>query len=109
MEFKAASGLRLWAFLVVVSAVAASGCSSSTRNGDAKPKALTAAQATRTPTPAAPSASWARLRVGLKVYTGTDGGDAQTQTICPTLDGYFAAVYDNRPGSCTHVKRGVPA
>ena len=57
-----------------------------------------------------PSAAiWDRLHVGLRVYTGDDGGDATTQTICSTLSLYLATFYESNTPRCKHIKRGQPA
>lgn len=55
------------------------------------------------------SASWDKLRVGLKVYTGDDGGDATTQTVCSTLAEYLGSIDDSNKPHCLHLKRGRPA
>ena len=67
------------------------------------------AVATGRPRSSRSSASWDRLRVGLRVYTGDDGGDATTQTVCASLAAYLASIDDSNTPHCLHVKRGLSA
>ncbi len=60
----------------------------------------------------APLNTWVRLHVGMTLYTGTDGGDATTLTVCPTVAQYLAFAGVGGSGNvaeCSHRKPDVAA
>jgi hypothetical protein len=108
--------LRLVSLIALASAVALANCGGSSKSSDsgtASPSTVAAlrggAVVTRRGSTPAPASSWDRLRISGSVYTGDDGGDRTTQTICSTLAGYLASIDDDNASRCLRIKRGVLA
>jgi hypothetical protein len=53
--------------------------------------------------------AWARLQVGQKVYTGYDGGDATSVTMCVSVDEYLKWANGDMAAHCTKHKPGLVA
>jgi len=61
-------------------------------------------------TVAAPAAfpSWLRIKAGQHIYTGYDGGDSNTVTICPSHLAYNDST-SGGPTKCSHKRPGIAA
>ena len=103
--------LRLVAVALIAMTLSACSGSNSQKSANPVPSSIPDLQGNvvATKRQAVSSESWSEARSGVRVYTGDDGGNATTLSVCSTLASLRAFMSGDSSADCSHKKRGLLA